>query len=286
MGSEHHSKPQTESVAASEPLQTGDGSTSGSHPRPDSKHPSPKEPASTFLKLPAEVRLQICFEAVKSARPFLIGRCQDETRRKTNGSPRDKFPEARPYPYDIKRNDEPNRPVQPSITRVCWQLRNEALPLFYAENDFWLIHNEFHEYDEDDDLYDEELRNPPRNFDPWVEQTPSHWFDRMQHVTLCGYFGWPSRVMIGIDVKRRSIGRIRWYRTFGDELPAGNLQKSIDKIRAKLSDSAHPSGITALKAALKAADWIWNISERWIMARPFRATDVGRRPQEGWEYDW
>jgi hypothetical protein len=279
-----HSEPR----AKSEPPQSGDdGSThhSGSPPRSGLQHSRPVDSASTFLELPVEVRLQICFEAVKSARPFLIGRCQDETRRKTNGSPRDFFP--RPGQYDVKRNDEPNRPVQPALTRVCWQLRNEALPVFYAENDFWLIHNEFRDNDGDSDIEDsddDEIKR--RNFDPWIAETPPQLFDLMQHVTLCGYLGMPRRVMIEVDVKHRRVGVMRWYNTFGDELPIENWQKTIDKIRATLSHSAHPSGLSALKAALVATDSMWDISEYAIYARPFARGDAGKQPKEGWEYDW
>jgi hypothetical protein len=272
------------------PLHNDDGSASDSLPRPDLQKPGHRDMASTLMELPVEIRLQICFEAVKSARPFLIGRCQDETRRKVNGSPRDMFPGPHSHKYDVKRNDESNRPVQPSITRVCMQLRNEALPLFYAENDFWLIHNEYPDNDGDFDEDDCEPRRfrpiKIRNFSLWIAQTPSKKIDLMQHVTLCGYFGIPRRIMIELNVKHRSVGAIRWYTTFGDELPGRNFQKTTEEIRAALSDSAHPSGLDALKAALVAADIIWDISSHRIFARPFARTDGGRIPKEGWDYDW
>jgi hypothetical protein len=289
MASAQHSEARAKSVPASEPPQSGDESThnSGSHPRSGLQHSSPEDSTSAFLELPVEVRLQICFEAVKSARPFLIGRCQDETRRKTNGSPRDFFPRPAGAQYNVKRNDEPNRPVQPAITRVCWQLRNEALPVFYAENDFWLIHNEFRDNDGDSDIEDsddDEIRR--RNFESWIAETPSQLFDLMQHVTLCGYLGMPRRVMIEVDIKHRRVGVMRWYNTFGDELPIENWQTTINQIRSTLSDSAHSSGLSALKAALVAADRMWDISEYSIYARPFARGDAGKQPKEGWEYDW
>lgn len=92
--------------------------------------------------------------------------------------------------------------------------------------------------------------------------------------------------MIEVDVKHRSIGPIRWYTTFGDELPVQNLQKTTDKIRTTLSDSAHSNGLSALTTALRDADQILHISEYAISARLFARADVDKIPKEGWEYDW
>lgn len=72
----------------------------------------------------------------------MIGRCQ-EVRRKTEGSPRDIFSFHKSSRFRAKRDNRRNRPKQPPITRVCRTFRKEALPLWYSENRFWLIHNEF-----------------------------------------------------------------------------------------------------------------------------------------------
>lgn len=152
----------------------------------ESSVPSP----SPFLFLSAELRLQIYHHLVIEDHPFLIGRCQEQTKQKyrkhrstiIGRSPRDSLCSRRlKYPPPIRDDSKEYRPVQPPITRVCRLLRKESLPIFYAENEFWLIHNEFSPRKESD-LFFLDIISPywksqgglyPPDFDPSSPYPPS-----------------------------------------------------------------------------------------------------------------
>ncbi|KAF1841661.1 uncharacterized protein K460DRAFT_344705 [Cucurbitaria berberidis CBS 394.84] len=236
---------------------------------PDSDRHPLNSTTPRFLQLSIEIRLQIYAQLVASARPFLIGRCQDKPRRSHNSSPRDFFPGE----HHIERNDQPSRPTQPPITRVCRQIREESLPLFYSDNYFWLIHNEFQP---DTNV------SPRRNFDPWIAQTPRNMFDVMRHVSLCGYVAWPTRIMIDVDLKHRSITQVRSYSTYGDELKT--YEVFVERIQAALTAEAHSDGITVLKSVLLVCDGIWTLSKEHVSAPP--GLSRLRKPRSGPDYDW
>lgn len=202
----------------------------------------------------------------------MIGRCQEE-RRKTEGSPRDIF-SFHQGKFKVRRNDIRNRPIQPSITRVCRTFREETLPLWYSENHFWLIHNEFQP--------ENGVPNPHRGFDAWIFQTPRDMFNIMQHVSLCGYSSWPNRVMISIDLKNRQIVNIRHYSTYGDKLPIYQ-QEFIDSTKQALASRADADGLAVLKAVLAERDSLFQISKQYTTAPPGM---MRREPASGWEYDW
>ncbi|KAF2877064.1 hypothetical protein BDV95DRAFT_643867 [Massariosphaeria phaeospora] len=238
------------------------------------------QPPSKFLSLPPSLRLSIYTHLLASPRPppFLIGRCQDHPHTPHNRSPRDFFPGA----HHVPRNDRPHRPAQPPITRVRRQLRAEALPLFYSENAFWLIHNEFSPAASDAEEAGASEARPRRNFNAWVAQTPVRMFDVMRRVSLCGYQAWPNRIMIDVDLKDRSIGAVRAYSTYGDELEV--YQDWVDSIHAVLAAEGHVNGLTALKAVMAVCDGIWDLQTEHISAPP--GLSRARKPQSGPEYDW
>ncbi|CAK1360881.1 unnamed protein product [Cercospora beticola] len=124
----------------------------------ETRDPSP----SPFLFLSAELRLQIYHHLVIEDHPFLIGRCQEQTKKKYRkqrstlkaASPRDLLCSRRlKHPLPMRDDSKDYRPVQPPITRVSRLIRKESLPIFYAENEFWLIHNEFSPRKETDPLF-------------------------------------------------------------------------------------------------------------------------------------
>lgn len=231
------------------------------------------KPASKFLELSTEIRLLIYSHIITTERPFLIGRCQEERRRKTEGSPRDIASGQAGKP---KRNERRNRPKQPPITRVCRTFREEALSLWYSENRFWLIHNEYEP--------DIKVPNPPRGFDAWISQTPRGMFDFMQHVSLCGYTTWPNRMMISIDLKNRRLVSARHYSTYGHELPIYQEDSIIGSTRRALASKADEDGLAALQAVLADQDGMFQISKWQVSAPPGRLKGVA--PAAGWEYDW
>ena len=216
-----------------------------------------------------EIRLEIYRYLVTTSRPYLIGRCQEETTRKHNGSPRDFYPGR----HLVTRNDDRSRPIQPPITRLCREVRKEALPLFYSENEFWLIHNEF---------IDEKLGAPRRNFETWIMQTPAAMFESMQHVSLCGYQAWPNRMKIDLDLKERTVTQARTYSTYGDELPTYHV--FIERIQEALSCEANHDAFHALEAVLRVSDSIWNLSPQHVSAPP--GMSRARQPRSGPEFDW
>ncbi|KFY10402.1 hypothetical protein V492_05042, partial [Pseudogymnoascus sp. VKM F-4246] len=194
----------------------------------------------------------------------------------TEGSPRD----AHALPQGIPRNERRNRPKQPPITRVCRTFREEALPLWYAANRFWLIHNEFAVDDEED----ENPSNQRRGFDDWLSQTPREMFDFMEHVSLCGYAAWPNRVMITLDLKNRRVVSTRHYSTYGDEIPVERENGVELTTRDALATRAGEDGFAALKAVLAVRDGMFRISKFCVSAPPGRQR--GKKPMSGWEYDW
>ncbi|RDW85286.1 hypothetical protein BP6252_02876 [Coleophoma cylindrospora] len=236
--------------------------------QPSSSHKS----TSKLPDLSAELHRLIISYLITSERPFLIGRCQEE-RHKTRGSPRDIISAHKPE-FTVQRNDSRNRPIQPAISRVCRAFREEALRLWYSENHFWLIHNEFEP--------EVNVPNPRRGFDAWISQTSRDMFNHMQHVTLCGYSTWPNRMMISIDLKNRRIDHIRHYSTYGDELPIWQ-QMFIDSTKQALASQAGADGLAALKAVLAVRDDIFQIPREYITAPPGM---MRRQPASGWEYDW
>lgn len=227
---------------------------------------------SKLLELSAEIRLLIFSHLVTTERPFMIGRCQEE-RRKTQGSPRDII-SFRPKQFKVRRNDSRNRPKQPPITRVCRMFREEALPLWYSENRFWLIHNEFEP--------ENEVPSPHRRFDAWISQTPRNMFDFMEHVSLCGYASWPNRMMVSIDLKNRRILSMRRYSTYGDELPIYQ-EECIESTRQALASKADADGLAALQAVMAEWDHIFRISREYQTSPPGM---MSIEPASGWEYDW
>ncbi|KFX90598.1 hypothetical protein V495_00656 [Pseudogymnoascus sp. VKM F-4514 (FW-929)] len=227
---------------------------------------------SSLLDLPSEVRLLIFSDLVTTARPFMIGRVQ-ESRRKTYGSPRD-ITSFRPKQYKVRRDDSRNRPKQPPITRVCRIFREEALPLWYSRNRFWLIHNEFQPDDDEPSTY--------RRFDDWISQTPRGMFDFMEHISLCGYATWPNRIMVTLDLKNRRLVSIRRYSTYGDELPIYQEER-IESTRQTLASKADEDGLAALQAVIAEWDDIFRISQEYYTSPPGMKTI---EPASGWEYDW
>lgn len=225
-----------------------------------------------LLDLSVEVRLEIYSYVVVSARPFLIGRCQDRRDRKTEGSPRDFFPGK----HAIKRDDRPNRPVQHPITRACRLIREEALPVFYAENEFWLIHNEFRS----DEMDGNDRRQ--RAFEPWLEQTPRKMFDLMQNISLCGYMAWPSRIKIDLNLKRRELTKMQAYSTYGDQLPLWN--SNLKGLGKRLEESMELRGYNALRLILAEVDFIFDLGREHVSAPP--GLSRLRQPMSGPEYDF
>lgn len=236
---------------------------------------------SRLLELAAEIRLLIYHYLVLSERPFMIGRIQDTPQRPSNGSPRDLF-SAFPNGRKVDRNDKPNRPIQPPISRVCTILRKEVLPVFYGENEFWLIHNEFeptgYQYDETNRL--------SRNFEPWLNQTPAEIFKHVQHVALCGYTSWPNRAMIRINLKDRALIQVREYSTYGDELDLelGLREGWLDDVKSALAGRSDEDAKDVLMKVLDKADFLFRIQREHISAPP--GLSRFKKPASGWEYDW
>lgn len=145
--------------------------------------------------------------------------------------------------------------------------------MWYSENHFWLIHNEFKP--------EINVPSPHRGFDTWIYQTPRNMFNYMQHVSLCGYLSWPNRVMVSIDLKNRRIVSIRRYSTWGDELLI--RQDFIDSTKQALASKADADGLAALKAVLVERDDLFQISKEYITEAPGLQR---RQPASGLEYDW
>ena len=227
--------------------------------------------APKILELAVEIRRLIFSYNITTERPFMIGRCQED-RRKTEGSPRDiiSFYQGK---FRVRRDNRTNRPKQPSITRVCRRFCEEALTLWYSENHFWLIHNEFQ--------LENEVPNLHRRFDAWISQTPREMFNFMQH-SLCGYSNWPNRITISIDLKSRQIINIRHYSTYGDNLPIYK-QEFIDSTKRALASKADSDGLAALKAVLTERDSLFQLSKTYRTSPPGM---MRREPASGWEYDW
>ncbi|GIZ36610.1 hypothetical protein CKM354_000008000 [Cercospora kikuchii] len=223
---------------------------------------TPTPESSPFLSLSAELRLQIYHHLVIARHPFFIGRCQEKTRKKyrkhrstTIGrSPRDSLCSRRlKYPPPIRDDSKECRPVQPPITRVSRLIRKEAIPIFYAENEFWLIHNEFSPRKECNPLFRDRNSpyykaqgglyppafdpsspwppssnsvppttssspSPPRAFSHWLSQTPPSLISQIQSVSLCGYGAtWPNRYRIILNLKTLKLLSVRYYTTYGEE---------------------------------------------------------------------
>ncbi|KFY84918.1 hypothetical protein V498_07775, partial [Pseudogymnoascus sp. VKM F-4517 (FW-2822)] len=154
------------------------------------------------------------------------------------------------------------------------RFRDEALPLWYSENRFWLIHNEFQP--------ENEVPGPYRRFDAWISQTPQNMFDFMEHVSLCGYASWPNRMMITLDLKNRRLVNIRRYSTYGHELPLYHEART-DLTRQALASKADADGLAALQAVIAENDDIFWISQRYKTS-PLGMMSI--EPASGWEYDW
>lgn len=228
----------------------------------------------TSLKgLPYEIRHEIYLHLLPSPRPYMIGRSQ-ETLTKTNGSPRD-ITSFSPTPkYEAQRDDTWNRPIQPPITLVCALFRDEALPLWYALNKFWLIHNEF----------SPENREPQKKgYEIWLEQILPYAFDLMENVSLCGYYYWPSRVMITLDLKARKLIGVRHYSTYGNNL-SHYSERWIERTQEVLRRTKREDGTLALLAVVEEHKGLFEIQSEYIGASPGVRDD--RMPASGWEYDW
>lgn len=226
-------------------------------------------------RLSSEIRLLIFSHLLVTERPFLIGRCQ-EKRGKTYGSPRDIFTFRMKSPFKARRDDTRNRPKQPPITRVCRRFREEALPLFYSQNEFWLIHNEFAPGDSTQES------PPPRAFIPWLNQTPRNMFQFMHWVSLCGYSSWPNRMMISINLKKREIISVGHHDTYGDELPIYQ-DIYVDSLRQVLASKSEFDCLEALKALLAEVDYLFHIETEYKTSPPGMQR---RQPASGWDYDW
>ncbi|GIZ47197.1 hypothetical protein CKM354_001029600 [Cercospora kikuchii] len=257
----------------------------------------PSIETSPFLALSKELRLTIYEFLLLSDRPFMIGRMQDHgTSRSSRRSPRDVNQRHRPV---LQRHNERHRPIQPPMTRVSRLIRDEALPVFYAINHFWLIHNEFQPWPKDLPTY--RLPGPGRyselyycdarrGFHPWLQQTPRSMFNVIQRITLCGYVCWPDRIMIHIDLKARKITGSRHYTTYGDDIvdPPSWAHFNIEKSREALEDREHEDGFEALEAVIQASDTIWRmVDDRDAIARPLGMGHIQQRQiAHGWEFDW
>jgi hypothetical protein len=175
------------------------------------------------------------------------------------------------------------------------------LPLFYSENDFWLIHNEF--FTEEYSAEFTDLQGPygsaqqslypvehqvsaetatfERGFAPWIAQTPRKWFDTMQYVSICGYGAtWPSRYMVNINLKTRQLRHIQHYTTYDEELPikpefSSEIQGVLDQDR-ELRDA-----FETLEILLKRLDWMFEICG-WMYDSPPTGTTLA----EGWGFEW
>jgi hypothetical protein len=229
---------------------------------PRKHHSHSNKPASKLLELPTELLTLIFSHLLTTKRPFLIGRCQEERRRKTEGSPRDTTAYTR-----SKFNSR----------RHLGLGLSEALPLWYSLNRFWLIHNEFQSDDDD------AIPNPARGFDAWISQTPRGAFDFMENVSLCGYACWPNRCMITLDLKNRRLVGMRHYSIYGHELPIYQ-QIFYDSAVQALAGKAEEDRFAALRAVLVEKDCIFQISKFHVSSPPGRLK--GTPPAVGWEYDW
>ncbi|KFY10563.1 hypothetical protein V491_07592 [Pseudogymnoascus sp. VKM F-3775] len=245
---------------------------------------------SQVLELPTELRIIIFTHLLTADHPFMIGRCEGDSHRKAEGRLRVASLTHRGA-MKATWNDRKYRPIQSAITRVCSTFREEALPLWYSENRFWLIHNEF--------APDFSVPNPHRGFHACVSQTPREMFDLMQHVSLCGYTSWPYRVMITLDLKNRQVVGIRYYASNGKEVPIHqqslidlnrnvpihqqifidsdrrvptNHQSFIDSTRQALASKADEDGFAALQAVLAERDDIFEIKRRYLSLQRDRMT--------------
>lgn len=277
----------------------------------DSQTDKTVQPSSAFLSLSAEIRLQIYAELVTEDFPFLIGRCQDKSRknrrRKDVRSPRDMLASRRLEHIPPRRDDRMYRPLQPPIARVCRLLREESLPVFYGENRFWLIHNEFTTREETDEifmdldssyhkaqgsLYPATVAQPTvstgRGFAKWLAQTPRRMFDIMQHVSICGYGeDWPIRYMISLDLKEREVLNVKRYTTYGDEPYSGVKPAFRGELQAVLSEKEKErrDGLETLEVLLSRLDWMFEIPS-WQEDDIPEGYDPERLLGEGWEFEW
>lgn len=181
-----------------------------------------------------------------------------------------------PSKFRPRRDNSRNRPKQPPVTRVCRIFRQEALPLWYGKNKFWLIHNEFKP--------EELIANPYRRFYPWVAQTPPAMFKFMEHVSLCGYGGWPNRMVLTIDLTSWRIVNVWNYSTYGDDFPVGeNVQKMIDSTNKRLKDIAVEDGLAAILHVLNQWEFLFQIPRLRIECAP---GIQNREPASGWDFDF
>ncbi|PVH78876.1 hypothetical protein DL98DRAFT_589836 [Cadophora sp. DSE1049] len=254
-------------------------------PRKSKKKPAPRRskrlenlanPPFPLLELSSEIRVLIFSYMVIVERPFMIGRVQED-RGHTNGSPRDIFTIHKNPPHKVRRDDSRNRPEQPPISRVCRAFRKESLPLWYARNQFWLIHNEFERLDD----------NTYRRFRPWISQTPREMFDRMESVSLCGYTDWPNRVIITLDLKNRRVVKGHCYSTYGQENPWSDRWDDepsfLDTVKKTLAENRDADGLAALEAVLALCDCIYQIPGEYFNGPPGMQR---LEPAAGWEYDF
>lgn len=287
---------------------------------------------SPFLSLSAELRLQIYHHLVIAPHPFLVGRCQEQTKKKyrkhrstTIGrSPRDSLCSRRlKYPPPIRDDSKEYRPVQPAITRVCRLLRKESLPIFYAENKFWLIHNEFSPRKGTDPLF-LDLNSPyhkaqgslyPPNFDPhshsssspssstipqrppyrafspFLSQTPPSLISQIQSLSLCGYGStWPNRYKITLNLKSLKLLSVKYYTTYGEEPYYGpktesRLREEIQELLNEEEKKRGRDGFGILMELLKRLDWMFEIME-WQEDDIPEGYEEGRPLGEGWVFEW
>jgi hypothetical protein len=270
----------------------------------------PASVGTSFMDLSAELRLEIYPHLLIRDTPFLIGRCQELKAngfpRKHRGSPRDDLNRTEIKPL---RDDRiVHRPAQPAISRVNRTLRKESLPIFYAENEFWLIHNEY----EPEDV----AQHGSRGFHPWLQQTPRPMFEHLQRVSLCGYSTWCSRYKIDILLNERKILRERKYSTYGQEMgpwwprqaepfedepfedepfevepfedafaALKALLLELDRRREWFANEPFEDAFAALNALLVECDWMF----RLLSGRINSGSEDGPRKAplaEGWDYEF
>ncbi|PPJ56187.1 hypothetical protein CBER1_09097 [Cercospora berteroae] len=295
---------------------------------------TPIPESSPFLSLSAELRLQIYHHLVIAPHPFLIGRCQEKTKRKyrkhrstiIGRSPRDSLCSRRlKYPPPSRDDSKEYRPTQPAITRVCRLLRTEALPIFYAENEFWLIHNEFSARKESDRLFVDD-DSPyhkaqgslyPPDFDPYssspsstppkrqetyrafshfLSRTPPSLISQTQSLSLCGYGStWPNRYKVTLDLKSLKLHSVKYYTTYGEEPCHGletesKLRKEIQEVldqktKKEEEEGKGKDGFEILQVLLRRSDWMFEIME-CQEDDILEGYEEGKPLGEGWGFEW